>query len=263
VYAFEDPATIEFLRGLADAGIALRLVPATGGEGDSALVLEAAVDAFIVYALPDGHPLVDAIMRRRLPVIVQSGPELPGLPLVAIDECAAAAAAADHLHELGHTRLAVLSLPFSLADRADRPLRAEVPAHRVTRGRLAGYGVSAGREVAVNDREHGEAAAGVLLDGLEPPTGLLCMSDELAIGALSAAAARGIAVPGELSIVGWDDTPEARRADPPLTTIRQSLRDQGRRCAELAAAGAGGPVEPQPWELIIRGSTEGFRPSVR
>lgn len=262
-YAFEDPATVEFLRGLADAGIALHLVPASGGEGDGALVLEAAVDAFVVYALPDGHPLLDAIVRRRLPVIVQSGPELQGLPLVAIDERAAAAAAADHLRALGHTRLAVLSLPFSIDGRADRPLRPEAPAHRVTRGRLAGYGVSVGREVAANDREHGEAAAGALLDGPEPPTGLLCMSDELAIGALRAAGERRIAVPEELSVVGWDDTPEALRADPPLTTIRQSLRDQGRRCAELAAAGATGPVEPQPWELIIRGTTEGFRPLAR
>ncbi len=156
----------------------------------------------------------------------------------------------------------MLSLPFSLADRGDRPLAGE-PAHRVTRRRLEGYGVSAGREVANNDREHGEAAAGALLDGPEPPTGLLCMSDELAIGALQAAAARGIDVPAQLSVVGWDDTVEARRADPPLTTIRQSLRDQGRRCAELAAAGAGGDVELQPWELIVRKSTARFPPVLR
>jgi len=220
-YAFEDPATVEFLRGLAGAGVPLHLVPASGGEGDAALVLNAAVDAFVVFAVPDG------------------------------------------LRELGHPRLAVVSLPFSLADRADRPLRAEAPAHRATRGRLAGYGVTVGREVAVNDREHGELAAGVLLDGPEPPTALLCMSDELARGALRAARRRGLAVPDQLSVVGYDDTPEALRAEPPLTTIRQSLRDQGQRCAELAAAGADGPVEPQPWELIIRGSTAGFRAPVR
>ena len=262
-YSFEDPATIQFLRGLADAGVALHLVPATGGAGDAALVLDAAVDAFIVYAVPDGHPLLAAILRRRLPVIVQGSPQLRGVPLVAIDERAAAAAAAEHLRALGHTRLAVLSLPFSLADRADRSLRAEAPAHRVVRGRLAGYGVAVGREVAVNDREHGETAAGALLDGPDPPTGLLCMSDELAIGALRAAERRGIAVPEQLSVVGWDDTPQARRADPPLTTIRQSLREQGRLCAELAAAGSFAPVAPQPWELIVRGTTEGFSPPVR
>ena len=52
--------------------------------------------------------------------------------------------------------------------------------------------MTVGREVELNDRAHGEVAAGVLLDGAEPPTGLLCMSDELAIGALRAAAARGL-----------------------------------------------------------------------
>jgi DNA-binding LacI/PurR family transcriptional regulator len=249
VYAFEDPATVEFFRGLAGAGIPLHLVPAT-------LVFGAAVDAFILYALPDGHPLVDAVARRGLPVVVQSGPELPGHPFVAIDEQAAGAAAAAHLRALGHERLAVLSLPWEIADRADRPLRAGEPKHRVTRGRLAGYGVTAGREVALNDRAHGEAAAGALLDGPGPPTGLLCMSDELAVGALRAAAVRGIAVPERLSIVGFDDTPEAARTDPPLTTIRQSLRDQGRLCARLAASGAASvPLEPQPWELIVRGTT--------
>ena len=101
-YAFEDPATVEFFRGLASAGVALQLVPATGSEDDAALVLDAAVDAFVLYAVPDGHPLVDAVLRRRLPVVVQSGPQLEGHPFVAIDERAAAAAAADHLRELPH-----------------------------------------------------------------------------------------------------------------------------------------------------------------
>ena len=260
-YAFEDPASVEWLRGLAGAGVALHLVPATGGEGDAALVLDAAVDAFLLYSLPDGHPLVEAVLRRRVPVVVQSGPQLEPYPFVAIDERAAAAAAAEHLRSLGHTRLAVLSLPFSLAGRADRPLRVERPLHRVTRGRLEGYGVDVGREVELNDRAHGEAAAGALLDGPEPPTGLLCMSDELAIGALRAAAARGLSVPAELSVVGWDDTREGERAG--LTTVRQSLREQGRLCAKLIASGATGPVEPQPWELVVRKTTEGFPGSLR
>ena len=260
-YAFEDPAAIEFLRGLASGGIALHLVPAIGGEGDAALVMDAAVDAFVLYSLPDGHPLVEAALRRRLPVIVESGPALDGHPLVAIDERAAAARAAEHLRTLGHSRLAVISLPFSRADRDDRPLRDAVPAHRVTRERLAGYGVTSGREVELNDRAHGELAAGSLLDGPDPPTGLLCMSDELAIGALRAAAARGLDVPRELSVIGWDDTSEGERAG--LTTVRQSLRGQGRLCAELAAGGATGPVELQPWELVVRSTTESFRGFVR
>jgi DNA-binding LacI/PurR family transcriptional regulator len=106
------------------------------------------------------------------------------------------------------------------------------------------------REVSLNSRERGAAAAGALLDAPDPPTALLCMSDELAIGALRAAAARG----RRLAVVGWDDTPEAERAQ--LTTIHQSLRDHGRLCAQLAVAtepAAG--VQLQPWELVVRAST--------
>jgi DNA-binding LacI/PurR family transcriptional regulator len=87
------------------------------------------------------------------------------------------------------------------------------------------------------------------------------MSDELAIGALRAAAARGLTVPSDLSVVGWDDTREGEQAG--LTTVRQSLRDQGRRCAALVASGATGVVDPQPWELVVRNTTEGFSVPVR
>jgi DNA-binding LacI/PurR family transcriptional regulator len=274
-YAFEDPGALEFLRGLARAGaergVALHLVPASGNEGDPALVLDAAVDAFVVFALPDAHPLVDALVRRGLPTVIEGGPELPGCPLVETDEPAAAAAAAGHLLELGHRRIGAVTLPIGGRERGDRPIEpGEVPAHRVTRGRLEGFreAVARGaarliaREAAFNDRAQGEAAAGALLDAPERPTALLCMSDELAIGALRAAAARGLAVPGELSVTGWDDTAEAARADPPLTTVRQSLRDHGRVCAELAARAleggeaAGVPrVWRQPWQLVVRRST--------
>jgi DNA-binding LacI/PurR family transcriptional regulator len=268
-YAFEDPAALEFLRGLAGAaarsGVALHLVPASGNEGDPALVLDAAVDAFVVFALPDGHPLAGALVRRGLPTVIEGGPELPGCPLVGIDERAAAAAAAAHVLDLGHSRVGAISLPIGGRPRGDNPIGSDdVPAHRVTRGRLQGYREAVGaaisaREAAFNDRARGEAAAGALLDAPERPTALLCMSDELAIGALRAAAARGLAVPGDVSVVGWDDTPAAARAEPPLTTIRQSLRNHGRLCAELAASA--GPLDAaprvhlEPWELIVRDST--------
>jgi DNA-binding LacI/PurR family transcriptional regulator len=214
--------------------------------------------------------------------------------------------------DLGHRRIGAISLPIGGRPRGDAAIADDdIPAHRVTRGRLQGYretvaasgertggetaagGERAGgepaaggersgaeatpeggsaaaggrperaslraREAAFNDRARGEVAAGALLDAPDRPTALLCMSDELAIGALRAAAARGLAVPADLSVVGWDDTPEAARADPPLTTIRQSLRNHGRLCAELAASA--GPLDAaprehlEPWELIVRAST--------
>jgi DNA-binding LacI/PurR family transcriptional regulator len=263
-YAFEDPGAVEFLRGLAgasvDSGTALHLVPAGGRAGDPALVLDAVVDAFVLFALPDGHPMVDALLQRNVPLVVEGGPELPGHPLVTVDEEAAAAAAVEHLLALGHRRLGAIAIP--LGEFEARGHRAVPPdayaSHRVTRGRLAGYRAAAPdiavREVAANARDEGELAAGALLDAPDPPTGLVCMSDELAIGALRAAAARG----RELSVVGWDDTPEAERAR--LTTIHQSLHDHGRLCAELAALGAGEGVHLQPWRLVTRESTRPAEP---
>jgi DNA-binding LacI/PurR family transcriptional regulator len=285
-YAFEDPGALEFLRGLAragaDRGVALHLVPAAGDAGDPRLILDAAVDAFVVYSLRDGHPLAAALGRRGLPAVIEGSPELPGCPLVSIDEAAAAAAVAQLALALGHHRLGVVSLPFEGRERGERPIGPDdVPAHRVTRGRLAGFrGAARGaalvaREAAANGRAQGEAAAGALLDAPDRPTALLCMSDELAIGALRAAAARGLAVPADVSVVGWDDTPEAANAQPPLTTVHQSLRDHGRVCAELAAQAVDGDavagtdagavagraaagwagVHLQPWELVVRAST--------
>jgi DNA-binding LacI/PurR family transcriptional regulator len=88
---------------------------------------------------------------------------------------------------------------------------------------------------------------------------LLCMSDELALAALAAAAGRGFAVPGDLSVVGFDDTPPARWARPPLTTVRQDLVGKGRLAGELARHLLAGGRVPGPAivdiELVVRGST--------
>src|SRR3954468_13860848 len=165
-YAFEDPAALEFLRGLArsaaERGVALHLVPASGNEGDPGLVLEAAVDAFVVFSLPDGHPLAAALTRRGLPTVVEGGPELPGCPLVGIDERAAAAAAGGHRGGPGGPGVPAVgppppAIPPPLGARpgGHQPIAPDdVPGHRITRERLEGYrraGATAAREAAFND----------------------------------------------------------------------------------------------------------------
>jgi DNA-binding LacI/PurR family transcriptional regulator len=90
---------------------------------------------------------------------------------------------------------------------------------------------------------------------------VLAMSDELAVGALAAARELGLRVPGDVSVVGWDDGPSARASEPPLTTIGQSLHDQGRTCAQLLITAtrdelaADELVHLAPWRLVTRGST--------
>jgi len=84
------------------------------------------------------------------------------------------------------------------------------------------------------------------------------MTDQLAIGALEAAARLGLRVPDELSVVGFDDIPAAAMAGPGLSTVRQPLRQKGRRAAELllATTTAGRPGRQiLQTELVVRGST--------
>ena len=103
-----------------------------------------------------------------------------------------------------------------------------------------------------------------LLDGPDRPTAVLCFSDALAAAVLRAAEDAGLRVPDDLSVVGFDDTPLARRMRPPLTTVHQDAEEKGRlAAAELAAAVARHRAgeEPEvhrlllPTELVVRGST--------
>jgi DNA-binding LacI/PurR family transcriptional regulator len=104
--------------------------------------------------------------------------------------------------------------------------------------------------------------AGDLLDEPDPPTAILATSDAIAAGVLAAAADRGVDVPGELSVVGFDDSALARATDPPLTTVAQPQRTKGLEAARLLIRGIAGDegLAPDqriilPHELVVRGTT--------
>lgn len=84
-----------------------------------------------------------------------------------------------------------------------------------------------------NDRAGVEAGVAWLLDRPDPPTALLAMSDVMALAALDALAARGLRAPQDISLVGFDDAPEAARAHPPLTTVGQPAEEKGRAAAQM------------------------------
>src|SRR5215208_6085596 len=95
-YAFEDPQAARFLAGVAAVcateRVGLTLVPITGAADDVERVAEAAVDCFVVWTTADDDPVVDAIATTRLPAVVHAGPGRHGLPVVGIDDRAAALA---------------------------------------------------------------------------------------------------------------------------------------------------------------------------
>ena len=107
-------------------------------------------------------------------------------------------------------------------------------------------------ECEINRRENGLLNAAALLDLDQPPTAILCMSDLLAFGAMQTASARGLAVPGDVSITGYDDIPAAARSDPQLTTIRQPFASKGQSAARFLLDGWTGepPRLEFPTEVI-------------
>ena len=272
-YVFRDPGAVDFVRGLAEGtaqdNTVLQLIAALDvdtHEG-AALLANAIVDGLVVWSLPDRHPLLRVARERGIPLVAHGGPRLDGVPFVGIDDRSAARAAAEHLLRLGHRSVAVVAFPFGPSRHARRrdPATLARPRYRVTRERLVGYRAAAESldiyEVAVNSRDEGRRAALALLRSTPRPTAVLAMSDELALGVLAAARELGLRVPEEISVVGWDDSPSARAADPALTTVGQSLYDQGRTCARLLIAAtrgeiaAGDLVHLAPWQLITRDST--------
>jgi DNA-binding LacI/PurR family transcriptional regulator len=279
-YAFQDPGAVEFLRGLAEGtarhNTVLQLIAAldVDEQEGASLLANAIIDGLVVWTLPERHPLLRLARERNIPLVIHGSPRLDGVPFVGIDDRAAAQAAADHLLQLGHRSLAVVSQPFGPSRRARHrdPAKIGRPSYRVTRERLAGYQAAANAatpqpaalgiyEVAVNSRDEGHRAALALLQATPRPTAVLAMSDELAVGVLAAARELDLRVPHDLSVVGWDDLPSARTSDPALTTVSQSLQDQGRTCARLLITATRGElaandlVHLAPWQLITRDST--------
>lgn len=284
-YAFRDPAAVLFLEGVSEAteeaGLGLLLIPGAPREKrDTAAVREAAVDGMVVFCMAEEDPLLAAALERGLPVVLVEQPPVEGLPAVVIDDEGASREAAEHLIRLGHQRLAVVCSELSHSPKGGvvGVVRQWSATYRPSRARLAGYEAAvtgAGLpwertpvyECVENSLEQGRIAARELF-GREPrPTAILCMSDMLAAGVLEEAAARGIPVPESLSVVGFDDVPEAARLQPPLTTVNQPHVEKGQKAGRALISLLEGNPTPQttslPTRLVIRDSTappEGFAP---
>jgi DNA-binding LacI/PurR family transcriptional regulator len=265
--AFTDPATVQFLHGVAagceEQALGLSLVPRIEGGG-AALVQTALVDGFVLYCVSPADPRMDVVRARRLPYVrVDFDPE-PGLLDVNIDDEGGARAVAEHLAALGHRQVGI-ALPHDFP--AGYGPEAELAGfNHVASSRLAGW--RAGLEAAGVDwstvpvvggpykmRETGRIAGGRLLDRADRPTAIIALSDLLALGVLDAAAERGIAVPGELSVAGFDDVPEAATATPPLTTVRQPHRSKGSEAVRLLIEAPESGSVVLPTELVVRAST--------
>jgi DNA-binding LacI/PurR family transcriptional regulator len=239
-------------------------LPITGAAEDVPRIMGAAVDGYIVWTTSDDDPILAAVQAMQRPGVVHGGPAVPGLDLVSIDN-RAAASAVGAIAFAGARRPAVLSQPLS-RDRISTISRgADITEvlFPVTRERLAGYrqaaqdtGIAWGEvTVAVcarNDPAEAERIAATLLASAEPPDAIAAMSDQQAAGVVRAARAAGHVIPDDVAVTGWDDLAVAAQLG--LTTVAQSLRDQGAACAR-AALGEKPDAHTASWSIVRRAST--------
>ena len=189
------------------------------------------VDGFVLSSVNYNDPRIHFLLERKFPFVAfgRSNPEI-SFPYVDVDGAAGVRQATEHLLQRGHRQIAVLAWPQT---------------SRVGNERLQGY-FQALQAAQVESRpdwvaygegtfEFGRETVTRLLDlpAGERPTALVAVDDNQAIGAMYAVRERGLEVGRDLAIVGFDDAPMTQYLYPPLTTVRQPIREAGRKCVEL------------------------------
>ncbi len=172
---------------------------------------------------------INALAGLGMPVVVAIRRVVGAkVSLVASDNRAGAAAATRHLLALGHRRIGFVGGVKRMSVRQDRLAG-------FTEG-LAGAGVAPDRTLmpeAASTKDGGFEAMSALLDRAERPTAVLCFNDAVAIGAMLALTRHGLLPGGDVAVVGFDDTSEARHVSPALTTVSVGVGDLGERAAQM------------------------------
>ena len=225
------------------------------------VLLEKRIDGLIVASVGEDQDLLDSLACVRTPMVIVDR-ALEGVPadMVRIDHEHGAYLATQHLLELGHSDIACIGGPTDTG---------------VGQLRLAGFRrAMAEAQVAVDEQrllqcdftsDGGYHTAARLLDD-RPPTAIFAGNDMIGFGVLRAAAERNISVPGQLSVIGFDDIQLSRYVYPPLTTVGQSIRELGESAAEVLLLRIASPQRRAeqrivPPRIVVREST-GPRPSL-
>ncbi|MBD0329573.1 MAG: LacI family DNA-binding transcriptional regulator [Thermoleophilia bacterium] len=261
-----SPFFVELARVIEDHGFAAGYTTVLGnadGHPDRErryleTLLAKNVDGLILAStLHDAGELAALLDAVRTPVVVVDRElKLPGVDLVLADNEDGGHAATRHLLELGHTEIGCITGAHDLPPSAGRAAG--------YRRALAEAGIEAdGRWVARGDFEYagGRRATAELLDGGEGLTAIFASNDLMALGALGELAARGLRVPDDVSVCGFDDVFPAALVSPSLTTVHQPLHEIGRAAVDILLARIAGemPEGPArrlfPTELVVREST--------
>jgi DNA-binding LacI/PurR family transcriptional regulator len=194
------------------------------------------------------HEHYRLLRNRGIPaVLLHAAVDDLAFPIVSTDDVTATGQAYDHLTSLGHRRIGLVVGPED-----------HVPSRRKIAGFIERAAGEAPVEHALFSLEGGQAAATRLLR--HGVTGVICGSDVLALGAIRAVRRAGLTVPGDVSVVGYDDSAFMNCTDPPLTTVRQPIEAMGKAAVALLVSQIeNGAVYPEELlfepELVVRGST--------
>ncbi len=277
-YAFHDPFALAVLDGLAEeldaAGRSMLLVaqPVEDPERALAQLATQAVDAAVFPLCGErDNPVVDHLLARGIPLVGAGAPVHPRVVHVLTDEAAAMALVTRHVLDLGHTRVAHLSMALRPGSPTSVVTEHEVAgaSYPDAAGRLAGFRSVAGADAPVVQAhdltvEAGEAAARLLLDvpADRRPTAIVAQADLLAAGAVRAAESLGLRVPTDLSVTGFDGV-ELPWLDHVLTTVEQPGADKGRAMGRLVRQALDGrSITDQPFPVRLRVGTTTSPPSL-
>jgi LacI family transcriptional regulator len=188
------------------------------------------VDGAILVLPSEPSDRLKLLAKKGYPFVVVDDREPldPAIPAVSAAHSTGARDATQHLLKLGHRRIAAITGP--------RGWVADEERLNGYHAALASYGVVPDPRLEPESdfqKGGGYQSALELFDMEDPPTAIFAFNDNLAIGVLKAAAERGLRVPDDLSVVGFDDSEQAAFATPPLTTVRQPLAEMGRMAVSL------------------------------
>lgn len=260
-----DPFFPSFIAGLesvlSDRGNSLLLHVVADHERERAtyrrLADEGRVDGVFILDLYVDDPRPALLAELGLPAVI-IGPALPeGLwPAVGVDDAPAIMAAVDHLVALGHVRIAHVAGPSHMVHGYSRRWAWSTALERA--------GLEPGPCIDADfSAESGAAATRQLLDLAEPPTAIVYANDLMAMAGLSLAQSRGLHVPGDLSVTGYDDTEMAAHLQPSMTTVSTDVIEWGRAAAtrllELIDQLTPSDIVLQPARLVVRNSTGPIR----
>jgi DNA-binding LacI/PurR family transcriptional regulator len=256
-----DPFFPSFIAGVEqelaghDYALLLQVVPDQQREHDSyrRLAHGGRVDGVFVTDLLVDDPRIALLAEIGVPAVVV-GPALGGgfFPAVGVDDKPGVAAAVQHLIDLGHTRIAHVAGPAAYVHGTSRK--------QAWAKTLAAAGLPEGPCVETDfSAESGAAATRTLLDLAEPPTAVVYANDVMAMAGLAVAHARGVDVPGGLSVIGYEDTELAAHVQPPLTSVATDVVAWGaaaaRRLLELVDGREATEPDLEPPRLVVRAST--------